>query len=195
MTVSLAAVEASFSTVGQERTTSAVVLRANSLTAGQCFIDIDTVSYAGRTKRVEATANGRAADDGQLREHDSIAADVERIIGGVGNDFLGSGLSGMQLEGRAGNDGLRGGRGSDKLVGGRGNDVLRGAGGRDLLQAKDGDDRLIGGDGSDRLVGDRGSDRLLARDGQVDRVNGGAGSDEARVDVGLDHLTNIERLR
>ena len=44
-------------------------------------------------------------------------------------------------------------------------------------------------------MGDRGSDRLLARDGQVDRVNGGAGSDEARVDVGLDHLTNIERLR
>ena len=89
-------------------------------TAGQCFIDSDTVSYAGRTKRVEATANGRAADDGQLREHDTIAADVERIIGGAGNDFLGSGLSGMQLEGRAGNDGLRGGRGSDKLVGGAG---------------------------------------------------------------------------
>ena len=60
-------------------------------TAGQCFIDSDTVSYAGRTKRVEATANGRAADDGQLREHDTIAADVERIIGGAGNDFLGLG--------------------------------------------------------------------------------------------------------
>jgi hypothetical protein len=29
----------------------------------------------------------------------------------------------------------------------------------------------------------------------VDRANGGAGFDEARADVGLDHLTNIERLR
>jgi Ca2+-binding RTX toxin-like protein len=158
------------------------------LTAGQCYADTDTVSYAGRTKRVHATADGIAADDGQRREHDSIAADVERIIGGAGNDFLGGTttnisfadaipfLAGMQLEGRAGNDFLRGGRAPDRLDGGRG------------------DDRIDGGSGRDTLHGNRGHDRLLAKDGQPDHVNGGPGIDEAKIDAALDHVTRVEKL-
>jgi Ca2+-binding RTX toxin-like protein len=174
-------------------------------TAGQCFLDIDTVSYAGRTKRVRATADGDAADDGQLHEHDTIAADVERIIGGAGNDFLGgtttnvaflgTGISGMQLEGRAGNDGLRGGRAPDRLDGGPGDDVLRGAGGSDyLLSGGQGDDRIDGGSGRDALHGNGGRDRLLAKDGRPDHVNGGPGTDEARIDAALDRLTSVEKV-
>lgn len=176
------------------------------LTAGQCYADIDTVSYASRTKRVHATANGFAGDDGQRLEHDSIAADVERIIGGAGNDSLGGTttnvsfadfiphLSGMQLEGRRGDDRLRGGRAPDFLHGGKGADVIRGAGRGDLLQGGRGFDRLVGDSGRDRLSGGKGQDRLFARDGHEDHVNGGRGFDEAAVDPALDRLRNIERL-
>lgn len=173
-------------------------------TAGQCFIDFDIVSYADRTKRVHASADGIAADDGQRGEHDTIAADVERIIGGAGNDrlggtttnvgFLGAGLSGMQLEGRAGDDVLRGGRALDLLRGGKGADNLRGAAGRDTLEGDVGEDRLAGESGRDRLAGGRGHDKLLANDGQADHVNGGRGFDEAAVDSAVDHLRNIEKL-
>ena len=176
------------------------------LTAGQCYADIDTVSYASRTRRVHATANGLAGDDGQRLEHDSIAADVERIVGGAGNDFLGgtttnvsfadgiSFLVGMQLEGRTGDDGLRGGRAPDFLHGGKGDDVVRGAGRGDLLQGGRGDDRLDGDSGRDRLSGGKGQDRLFARDGHADRVNGGGGTDAAQIDATLDHVARIENL-
>ena len=176
------------------------------LTAGQCYADIDTVSYASRTTRVHATADGFAGDDGQRLEHDSIAADVERIIGGAGNDFLGgtttnvsfadgiSFLVGMQLEGRAGDDGLRGGRAPDFLRGGRGDDRMRGEGGPDRMLGGLGSDRLVGGPGRDRFSGGKGQDQLLARDGHADRVNGGAGKDAAQIDVSLDHVARVERL-
>lgn len=41
-----------------------------ALTAGICLPDLDTVTYASRTKRVHATADGFAEDDGQIREND-----------------------------------------------------------------------------------------------------------------------------
>jgi Ca2+-binding RTX toxin-like protein len=174
--------------------------------AGLCFVDSDTVSYGRRTGRVHATADGNAADDGQRREHDTIAADVEHIIGGAGNDILGGTTTnlffadgiphpvGMQLEGRKGNDHLRGGRAPDLLQGGKGDDVLHGAAGSDGLEGGAGDDRLAGDSGQDRLAGGRGHDKLLADDGQADRVNGGRGFDEAAVDPALDRLRNIEKL-
>jgi Ca2+-binding RTX toxin-like protein len=176
------------------------------LTAGQCYADIDTVSYADRTRKVRATADGIAGDDGQRLEHDSIAADVERIIGGAGNDVLGGTttninfadlipfLAGMQIEGRAGDDRLHGGRGPDSLHGGKGDDSVHGAAGRDRVKGGSGNDRLSGDTGQDRLAGGRGHDKLLANDGQADHVNGGRGFDEAAVDRALDRLRNIERL-
>jgi Ca2+-binding RTX toxin-like protein len=139
--------------------------------------DIDTVSYASRAQNVHADADGDAADDGQRREGDTIMFDVERIVGGTGNDRLGGATSlGMQLAGRAGDDVLLGGRASDLLEGGQGSDVLRGARGSDLLR------------------GNRGHDRLLANDGRLDHVNGGRGFDKAAVDGALDRWHNIEKL-
>jgi len=175
------------------------------LTAGLCIIDIDTVSYAKRTKNVLADADDHDLDDGQRFEGDTIFADVERLVGGRGNDRLagsttnlffvdGPRLGGMQLQGRRGDDVLIGTRGTDNLAGGTGNDNLRGAGRNDLLQGMKGDDRLLGGPGTDQLVGARGRDLLLANDGQLDRVGGGQGRDKARVDLGLDHVQSIEEL-
>jgi serralysin len=171
--------------------------------AGLCFIHNDTVTYAGRVNRVLADADIAAADDGEQDEGDTIIADVERIVGGQGNDVLGGittnffhfdglrRLVGMELKGRAGHDVLRGTRGPDSILGGLGNDILRGAGRADLLSGGRGDDLLFGNAGQDRLRAGRGRDALFARDHQRDRVNGGPGRDRARIDEGLDRVTSI----
>jgi Ca2+-binding RTX toxin-like protein len=172
-------------------------------TAGLCRINNDTVTYAGRVNRVRADADIAAADDGERDEGDTIIADVERIVGGKGNDVLGGittnfftfdtsrRLVGMVLEGRAGNDILRGTRAPDSVGGGPGDDLIRGGGRADSLSAGRGDDRLVGDAGQDRLRAGRGQDVLFARDHQRDRVNGGPGRDRARIDEGLDRVTSI----
>jgi Ca2+-binding RTX toxin-like protein len=175
-------------------------------TAGLCFIDSDTVSYAGRVQNIRADADGNASDDGQRREGDTIFADVERIVGGKGNDHLGGITTnffpfdghfrfvGMELIGAEGDDHLRGGRAPDGLFGGPGDDVIHGAGQGDGLHGGRGDDRLVGGPGHDGFSGGKGRDRLLARDGLSDRVNGGPGKDAAQVDPPLDHVARVENL-
>jgi WD40-like Beta Propeller Repeat/RTX calcium-binding nonapeptide repeat (4 copies) len=82
-------------------------------------------------------------------------------------------------------DKLRGTPFRDFLVGLRGDDQLRGLGGPDSL---------TGGPGSDVLDGDSGADTIIARDGRRDIVSGGPGKDSARVDRGLDRVTEVERL-
>jgi RTX calcium-binding nonapeptide repeat (4 copies) len=176
-------------------------------TAGQCFINDDTVTYDHRTARVRADADIEAADDGERGEGDTIMADVEVIVGGKGNDVLGGittnltccdgphRLIGMILKGRAGDDILRGTRGLDlSIEGGPGNDMLRGDEGSDRLSGGAGGDTLVGDRGPDLLRAGKGDDSLLARDGQQDHVNGGPGSDEARIDAAIDHIRKVEKL-
>ncbi len=97
---------------------------------------------------------------------------------------------------------LNGGPGRDRLIGGSLRDRIIGKGDADRLFGRAGNDRLTGdargdvltgGSGEDRLQGDQGPDRLRARDGRQDSVNGGAGSDRARVD-GKDRVRNVEQL-
>ena len=171
-----------------------------------CFQMTDTVTYAGRTNGVVADADG-LADDGEPGEGDLIRRNVERIVGGRGNDVLTASTSrgsarypfepivfGSTLQGRAGNDLLRGSRGRDFLIGQSGNDVLRGYRGNDFISGRSGGDRLVGNSGRDRLRAGKGRDFISARDGQPDRVSGGRGSDEARIDSGLDRVRWVERI-
>jgi Ca2+-binding RTX toxin-like protein len=169
-----------------------------------CTQMTDTVTYAGRTNGVVADADG-LADDGEPGEGDLIRGNVEHIVGGRGNDLLTASTSrgstsggpivlGSTLEGRAGNDLLRGSRGRDDLIGQSGNDVLRGFRGNDFISGWSGDDRLVGNSGRDRLGAGGGRDFISARDGQPDRVSGGPGSDEARIDSGLDRVRSVERI-
>jgi Ca2+-binding RTX toxin-like protein len=52
-----------------------------------------------------------------------------------------------------------------------------------------------GGRGSDALFGEEGNDRLPTRDGTADTtIDGGAGTDRARIDAGLDTPTAVEIL-
>ena len=67
----------------------------------------DTASYAARARGVTVTV-GAGADDGEPREGDDVAADVERVVGGRGAD---------SLVARAGVDSI--------LQGGDGDDLLR----------------------------------------------------------------------
>jgi len=165
------------------------------LTAGICATDIDIVSYAGRTRNVHADADGIASDDGQRREGDTIMGDVERLIGGHGDDHLGATATSFAvLEGHDGDDVMHGGRAIDSLLGGRGDDLIRGEGGPDRMFGGVGDDRLVGGLGRDRISGGKGRDRLFALDGHTDHVNGGAGRDAAQIDPTLDHIARVENL-
>lgn len=174
-------------------------------TAGTCIPDGDTVTYAGRTNDVFADTDG-VADDGEKLEGDLIRRDIERIVGGDGDDKLvgttvakGSlelktFLVGTTLFGRGGNDVLRGGRRANLLIGGRGDDLLRGMRAQDRLIGRRGNDRLFGGRGRDLVRGSGGHDVLLARDRRADRINGGHGRDRARIDSGLDRVRRVERI-
>jgi hypothetical protein len=72
---------------------------------------------------VTANLDG-AADDGEAGENDSIASDVEDLIGGTGNDALTGDLAANTLTGNSGDDVLNGGEGVDVLLGSAGVDSI-----------------------------------------------------------------------
>lgn len=87
------------------------------------------------------------------------------------------------IAGTRGADVLRGTARGDLIYGGRGNDVIRAGGGNDVLFGEGGADRLLAGPGAD-VIG--------AQDSKRDHVDGGAGSDRARVDRRRDRVRSIE---
>ncbi|MBD0330513.1 MAG: PD40 domain-containing protein [Thermoleophilia bacterium] len=95
--------------------------------------------------------------------------------------------------GTPGRDTLTGTPGRDVICGLGGDDVLRGGGGDDVLDGGPGNDTLVGGGGGDLLSGGPGRDDLRARDGRVDRVDGGAGRDRGDADRN-DRVRNVEAL-
>jgi Ca2+-binding RTX toxin-like protein len=87
--------------------------------------------------------------NGEVGENDSIAADIENLTGGSGNDLLRGNASANLIHGGAGNDTIEGGAGNDALYGDAGNDLLYGGVGNDMLVGGAGTDTLVGGDGDD----------------------------------------------
>jgi serralysin len=129
--------------------------------------DADQVSYAGRDKTIVADLDGRSGDDGQSGEKDTIDIDVERLVGGSGND---------RLTGNAADNKLDGDTGKDVLIGLGGDDVLWGWTGKDTLDGGDGADWLDGSYDADTLTGGAGNDRIEGGDG-LDKISGDAGDD------------------
>jgi Ca2+-binding RTX toxin-like protein len=131
----------------------------------------------------------------------------DRIFGFGAADQLSGGDGRDRVFGGRGDDTVTGGAGRDRLSGGAGDDTQDGGPGRDVIFANVGVDTSTGGDGNDILwalarkdvaqgpgvdqVGDTldggaGNDRFRTRDGEVDRVTCGDGTDRAfldRVDV------------
>ena len=128
------------------------------------------------------------ADDGEgcpgaACEKDNIAADIERIDTGDGDDVL------------------RAGGGQNTLFSGGGNDVVDGRGGADDLFGDDGDDNLLGGGGDDQVFGQSGSDQNRGGPGDdelsdtfcedADVFSGGAGLDLADFE-GVDGSIRVD---
>jgi hypothetical protein len=108
----------------------------------------DIVLYPPRVAPLRLSI-GDGANDGARGESDNIAADVEAVRGGMGDDTL---------IGSRGANRLFGQGGDDHLVGAAGNDLLDGGSGRDLLDGRDSvafADELVCGDGAgDRALAD-----------------------------------------
>lgn len=73
-----------------------------------------------------------------LRGHDVQAPDLERVVGGAGDDVLSGAAGDDQLEGGGGDDQLDGGSGQDIVNAGEGDDVIV-----DGLDCGPGDDTVI----------------------------------------------------
>jgi Ca2+-binding RTX toxin-like protein len=178
---------------------------------------IDTVSYRGRNPPVRITQDGLANDGVQTAsrmENDNIAADIEVLVGGNGNDTLTGGPADNTLIGGPGSDTLNGGGGVntvsyaprnapvivDLLTGiatGWGTDHLShianviGTVHGDTLIGGNGPNTLVGGVGADILKGMGGNDRLFGGRG-ADTLAGGRGVDTCVGGPGMDRFTSCE---
>jgi len=114
------------------------------------------------------------------------------VEGGPGDDVLLIAGPDSTIFGGNGDDALTGANGGQALLGQNGKDTLRGRTGNDLLSGGANADHLDGGPAKDQVLGKGGSDTFMARDGKRDSLDGGGGTDKARVDA-IDHLARIEQ--
>ena len=146
-------------------------------------LGLDSADYRFETADLTISIDGLANEKGGNAEGDNVSLDVERIVGGSGNDLLIGSDGDNSITGREGNDTIQGGFGNDSLDGNEGDDVLAG---------ESGDDVLTGGAGSDVMTGGSGDDSFIANDGEADALDGGVGNDNAIADVSLDTFSSIE---
>jgi Ca2+-binding RTX toxin-like protein len=152
----------------------------------------DSVSYEGRTDPLTLTV-GDGANDGAPGEGDDIRADVEVVQGSEAADAIGGDGGPNVLIGGGGDDVIRGGGGDDDIGGAEGDDLVLGNEGADTVAGGGEDDIVHGGPGHDRLYGEwgegcglrlcvGGADQIIADDGELDHVECGDGTDEAKLD-------------
>jgi Ca2+-binding RTX toxin-like protein len=154
----------------------------------------DLVTYAGRLAGVTVTMDG-VFDDGEAGESDSVAADIEDAIGGIGDNVMVGSASGNDLSGGPGNDIIDGGSGDDTLNGGLGSDRQTGGAGNDFVFGDDGDDTILEGAGNDVVSGGADVDSL-----DYSGVTGGVtlalgvSSPQPTSGAGTDLVTDFENL-
>ncbi|MEZ5873581.1 MAG: M10 family metallopeptidase C-terminal domain-containing protein [Hyphomicrobiales bacterium] len=107
---------------------------------------IDTVDYSNETDSVFVILNGATDAVVQVNGIEvGTVRNIEKIIGGSGDDHLTGDSLANALYGGDGNDVLSGGQGADVLDGGAGHDSLFGDSGMDTLTGGLGRDLLTGG--------------------------------------------------
>ena len=137
----------------------------------------DILTYQGSTAGVNVDVTDGIAETGGYAQGDVITG-VEQIDGSNFNDTLIADNSGMELQGRDGDDSLRGGSSNDRLTGGSGSDTIEGGGGNDSIRGDDGNDSIMGGDGNDTIFGGGGADQLSGgADADTFIVQGSFGND------------------
>jgi len=164
---------------------------------GRDTIDQDYSSrFASGVSAVAITLAG-GADDGRPGEGDDLRG-IERVVlrtpgtvtGTDGPDEIAFSEVGEDsvVTGGAGDDSLRAGDGADRLDGGAGNDAIDGGFGDDTITGGPGRDvisaDLAGGDcGPKWCKLPYGNDTIHVRDGEVDSVTCGAGTDRVEADA------------
>jgi Ca2+-binding RTX toxin-like protein len=98
---------------------------------------VDSAGYAHYKSAVSLDLDGKKGDDGRKGEGDTIGADVENLLGGLGNDRLVGNGNANHLDGRESNDKIYGNGGNDTLLGHRGVDKMYGGAGDDWLDGND----------------------------------------------------------
>jgi hypothetical protein len=134
----------------------------------------DRISGGRGRDTVLAMAGDDCVSGGSSADRLSGDRGRDRLFGNRGSDKAFGGAGSDRMFGGPGNDGLAGRSGADRVSGGRGHDRVMGGGG---------DDRLSAGLGRNRLSGGGGDDRLSARNGMVDRLLCGGGSDRVVADA------------
>ena len=91
-----------------------------------------------------------------------FVSDIEKVIGGSGDDSLTGNNLDNRLDGQGGADTLDGGAGSDAVLGGDGNDTIYASVGNDSLQGQNGNDTFIwtSTDGRDTFNGGADTDTV-----------------------------------
>ena len=173
------------------------VLLGNDLTLGANGF---TPGTAGSSSEGDSIANVENFTGG--KGNDKIFGDngANVLKGNGGNDYIKPGLGNDQVFGGAGfdrvdysdvtvnlritlddvaNDGASGGKANvhsdvEQVDGGSGDDYIAGS---------NADNILVGGPGKDALFGLGGDDTFFAREGNVDFISGGTGTDQARIDL------------
>ncbi len=135
----------------------------------------DTVDYSTRTDALDVSLDG-VANDGRAG---AGIISINHLTGQVVWDL------GERDDVQADVETVLGGAGDDRISGSSADIANRfvGNGGNDILS---------GGGGGDVLIGGAGNDTFFARDGVADQIDGGAGTDRAKIDAGLDSMLGIE---
>ena len=132
----------------------------------------DRMCYEQRGSGVSISLDG-VANDGEPGENDNVGSDIEEIDGSPNNDQLTGNDQPNTIFGAGGSDTIDGRGGNDKLVGSAGDDTITGGSGQDSIY---GDGLSCGG------ICDLGNDTIYARDGEIDQVVCGPGSDIVTAD-------------
>jgi len=158
---------------------------------------VDTLRYDGLADAIidlrPATLAGEVGGGGFVSYAEGIrggytitaGTEIERALGGAGDDALTGNAVDNMLDGRVGDDRLWGLGGQDTLLGGDGADRLDGGLGNDQVWASTGNDTLLGAAGADTLGGGGGNDEVWAGDGD-DLLYGGTGDDRLGTGTGND---------
>ncbi|KAA1420235.1 hypothetical protein F0U44_07390 [Nocardioides humilatus] len=121
----------------------------------------DLIDYGARTADLAIRLNG-VPTSGAAGENDKLL-NVEKAIGGSGNDTIVGHVTADTLNGGDGNDSINGQGSGDTLTGGAGNDTVFGGNGPDDLNTVDGvsgNDTASGGAGTDTASTDPGDIRI-----------------------------------
>ena len=131
---------------------------ADVMTGG---VGVDTLTYGPRSTAVNVSLNA-IADDGAPGENDYAQPDIERVLGGAGNDRIVAQAGDFEnlLDGASGNDTIEGGGGPDDIIGRAGDDDLDGGAGSDAMNGGDDADLMRSGPGSDFMAGGAGRDTV-----------------------------------